>query len=132
MYNWLPIPPNIDDIENHEHQEERLNELVKGHKEQQLLAKQFFEQRKQEEIEKSIAACNKHKTNNDDNITYMGNKSKMEEDANDYIDNSKNENDDLGTYMGNKSKNVDDTNDQIDSSQFENDDQVIYMGNASK
>ena len=55
MYKWLPIPPNDEEIDNHEFMEDKLNDLVKGHKEQQLLAKQHFEERKNEEMQDAIA-----------------------------------------------------------------------------
>lgn len=56
MYNWVPFPPPKD-IES-EYQEEWLNNYVKGHHEQQELAKQHFDQRKGEMINK-IAEENK-------------------------------------------------------------------------
>lgn len=55
MYKWLPIPPDNDHIENKEYQEEVLNDIIQGHKEQQLRAKQFFEERKREEMEKAAS-----------------------------------------------------------------------------
>ena len=42
MYKWLPIPPDDENIEDHEFTEQKLNDIVKGHKEQQILSKQFF------------------------------------------------------------------------------------------
>ena len=42
MYKWLPIPPNNEQIDEHIHQEDMLQEIVKGHKESQLAAKQHF------------------------------------------------------------------------------------------
>ena len=50
MYNWVPIPPKPEEIESQEYQEEWLNSFIKGHHEQQELAKQHFEQRKGEMI----------------------------------------------------------------------------------
>ena len=38
MYKWLPIPPNNEQIDEHIHQEDMLQEIVKGHKESQLAA----------------------------------------------------------------------------------------------
>ena len=46
MYNWVPIPPNPEDVQSQEYQEEWLNTFIKGHHEQQELAKQHFEERK--------------------------------------------------------------------------------------
>ena len=54
MYKWLPIPPDDDNIDNHEFMEQKLNEIVKGHKEQQILSKQYFEERKMEQIEDAM------------------------------------------------------------------------------
>ena len=53
LYKWLPIPPNTSMIENQEYQDEMLNTLVKGHAEEQLRAKEFFEHRKLELMEGS-------------------------------------------------------------------------------
>lgn len=54
MYKWLPIPPDDDNIDNHEFMEQKLNDIVKGHKEQQILSKQFFEERKMEQMEDAM------------------------------------------------------------------------------
>jgi len=51
MYKWLPIPPNDDAIQDKEYQETMLNDIIQGHKEQQLRAKQHFEERKRESLE---------------------------------------------------------------------------------
>ena len=54
LYKWLPIPPNTDLIENQEYQDSMLNNIVKGHAEEQLRAKEFFEQRKLELMEGNV------------------------------------------------------------------------------
>jgi hypothetical protein len=54
LYKWLPIPPNTDLIENQEYQDGLLNDIIKGHAEEQLKAKEFFEQRKQELVEGNV------------------------------------------------------------------------------
>ena len=54
LYKWLPVPPNTDLIENQEYQDSMLNNIVKGHAEEQLRAKEFFEQRKLELMEGNI------------------------------------------------------------------------------
>lgn len=54
LYKWLPIPPNSDLIENQEYQDSMLNSIVKGHAEEQIRAKEFFEQRKLELMEGQI------------------------------------------------------------------------------
>lgn len=48
MYKWLPIPPSTDLVEDRVYQDNRLNELIQGHKDQQMLVKQHYEERKQE------------------------------------------------------------------------------------
>lgn len=47
MYKWLLIPPDPSAVDDHEYQEEFLNNLVKGYRESQLLAKQHFNERKE-------------------------------------------------------------------------------------
>lgn len=47
MYKWLLIPPDPNAVDNHEYQEDFLNNLVKGYRESQLLAKQHFNERKE-------------------------------------------------------------------------------------
>ena len=54
MYKWLPIPPNNDAIEDKEYQETMLNEIIQGHKEQQLRAKQHFEERKRDSLQTTL------------------------------------------------------------------------------
>lgn len=54
LYKWLPIPPNSDLIENQEYQDSMLNNIVKGHAEEQIRAKEFFEQRKLELMDGKI------------------------------------------------------------------------------
>lgn len=46
MYKWVAVPPDASMVDNAEYQEEFLNELMKGYKKNQLLAKQHFEERK--------------------------------------------------------------------------------------
>lgn len=48
MYRWLLIPPDRSQIEDVEYQETYLNNLVRGHYENQRRAKQIFEERKQQ------------------------------------------------------------------------------------
>lgn len=50
MYKWLPIPPDADHIEDQVYQEQMLNDIIQGHKEQQILVKQHFEERKMESM----------------------------------------------------------------------------------
>ena len=46
MYKWLPIPPDTDLIEDKVYQEKVLNDIIQGHKEQQVLVQQHFEEQK--------------------------------------------------------------------------------------
>ena len=48
LYKWLPIPPDTDMIENKVYQEDMLNKIIQGHKDEQVRAKQHFEERKRE------------------------------------------------------------------------------------
>lgn len=48
LYKWLPIPPTLEDIEDQQHQDEKLNQIIDEHKAEQIRAKQFFETRKDE------------------------------------------------------------------------------------
>lgn len=47
MYKWLLIPPDVAAIENTEYQEDFLNDLIKGYRENQELAKKHFVERKE-------------------------------------------------------------------------------------
>jgi len=74
MYKWLLIPPDNSQIENNEYQEEMLSKIVKGHQEQQLLAKQHHKQRVQDDIEKTMEKTNDEVINyksNEDGISYL-------------------------------------------------------------
>ena len=48
LYKWLPIPPDSEMIENKVYQEETLNNIIQGHKVEQVRAKQHFEERKRD------------------------------------------------------------------------------------
>ena len=54
LYKWLPVPPNNDMISDQVYQDSVLNELVRGHAEEQIRAKEFFEQRKHDVMEGSV------------------------------------------------------------------------------
>ena len=76
MYKWLPIPPDDENIEDNEYTEEKLNEIVKGHKEQQILSKQFFEERKMEQMEDAMKKVKEAEGSSSSNTepvkTYLG------------------------------------------------------------
>jgi len=48
---WYPDPKTIPDIQ---YQEEQLNQIVKGHKENQIKSKQHFEERKRDLMEQAL------------------------------------------------------------------------------
>ena len=54
LYKWLPIPPNSDLIENQEYQDSLLNNIIQGHADEQIRAKEFFEQRKLDLMEGKV------------------------------------------------------------------------------
>lgn len=58
MYKWLLIPPDNSQIDNNEYQEDMLSQIVKGHQEQQLLAKQHHTERVQADIEREVTHQN--------------------------------------------------------------------------
>jgi hypothetical protein len=47
MYKWLLIPPDVNAIDSQEYQEDFLNNLIKGYRENQMAAKQHFHERKE-------------------------------------------------------------------------------------
>jgi hypothetical protein len=47
MYKWLLIPPDVASIDSHEYQEDFLNSLIKGYRDNQEAAKQHFNERKE-------------------------------------------------------------------------------------
>lgn len=49
---WYPDPKTMPDIN---YQESQLNQLVKGHKENQIMSKQHFEERKRDLMEKAMS-----------------------------------------------------------------------------
>ena len=51
LYKWLTIPPPQEGV-TEEHQDSHLNELLKGHSEQQDRAREFFEDRKNDLVTK--------------------------------------------------------------------------------
>jgi hypothetical protein len=47
MYKWLLFPPDREAIDDVHYQEEYLEKLIQGHKENQKMAKEYFEARKE-------------------------------------------------------------------------------------
>jgi len=50
LYKWLPIPPDNTKIDNHVYQEDALNEIIRGHHDEQQRVKEHFEERKKESL----------------------------------------------------------------------------------
>jgi len=48
LYKWFPVPPSIEDIQDQKFQDDKLNNIIESHKQEQLKAKEFFEARKEE------------------------------------------------------------------------------------
>lgn len=46
MYKWLPVPPDPNHIGDTVYQDKMLNDIIQGHKEQQMLVRQHFEEQK--------------------------------------------------------------------------------------
>jgi len=61
---WLPWDPEADHIEDQEYQEEQLNELVKGYKEQAQKRDEFYEERRRELSSAAKEEGQKGKTDN--------------------------------------------------------------------
>lgn len=48
LYKWFPVPPSIEDIQDQKFQDDKLNDIIESHKQEQMKAKEFFEARKEE------------------------------------------------------------------------------------
>ena len=46
MYNWVRIPPDPECIEEQEYHDEKLNEIISGHKKEKMRVKEVFDTRK--------------------------------------------------------------------------------------
>jgi hypothetical protein len=55
LYRWLPIPPEVDKIDDQVYQDGLLKDIVDGKKVEDLKAKQFFDQRMQEDLSKNVS-----------------------------------------------------------------------------
>ena len=64
MYSWLLLPPDISLIEQ-KHIDEKLNEIISGHKESQLKAKEYFNERKRELIDNINVENERRKNENE-------------------------------------------------------------------
>ena len=64
MYSWLLVPPDATLIEQ-KHVDSKLNEIIGGHRESQLKAKMYFEERKRELIENINIENDKRKEENE-------------------------------------------------------------------
>lgn len=64
MYSWLLVPPDPTLIEQ-KHVDSKLNEIIGGHRESQLKAKMYFEERKRELIENINVENDRQKEENE-------------------------------------------------------------------
>lgn len=64
MYSWLLVPPDPTLIEQ-KHVDSKLNEIIGGHRESQLKAKMYFEERKRELIENITIENDRRKEENE-------------------------------------------------------------------
>ena len=53
MYSWCLCPPDPEKIDDQEYHDETLNKIISGYKKNQLLAKEFFAERKRELVEQA-------------------------------------------------------------------------------
>ena len=53
MYKWLLIPPDAEKIDDVHYTNDKLEELMKGYKENQAMASKMFEERKRDMVESS-------------------------------------------------------------------------------
>ena len=70
---WIPFNPNPEEIGDDEYQEEKLNELMKGYKENKENSRQHFEERKREMAEDAIKKANEQKEKNEQLLLEEGN-----------------------------------------------------------
>ena len=54
MYQWAVVPPNPEEIEDHEFQEKFLQDMMKGYAESQRAAKSQFEDRKRKVMQEGL------------------------------------------------------------------------------
>ena len=62
---WLPFNPNPDEIGDDEYQEPKLNEIMKGYRENKEQTKQHFEERKKHMAEEAIRIAQQQKEENE-------------------------------------------------------------------
>ena len=65
MYSWLLLPPDPELIEQ-VHVDNKLNEIISGHRESQLNSKMYFEERKRELLENGEIENDKKKNINEE------------------------------------------------------------------
>lgn len=114
---WLPWDDDAEKAEDQEYAEEKLNQIMKTYKEQQIKAKEFNEFRKQQEIENAIKlAQNKKKTVEEDESSDSEPESK-EKDINEIEEKIKIEKEDLNehkTEINEKQKNINKINEELE------------------
>ena len=107
--SWLPWDDDPESAEEAVYAEEKLNQMMKSFKEQQVKAKEFHELRKQQQIEQSIKSS---QAKDDDNL------SSDDKDLNNIIeDNIKDEKEGLNEYkneINDKEKNIKNINTELE------------------
>ena len=79
MYSWLLVPPDPTLIEQ-KHVDEKLNQIIAGHRESQLKSKEYFNERKTELIDNAEAENQKRKEENKlEDITEVDSKNNQNE-----------------------------------------------------
>ena len=63
MYSWLLVPPDSSLIEQ-KHVDQKLNEIIGGHRESQLKAKEYFNERKRELMDNIVVENERRKEEN--------------------------------------------------------------------
>lgn len=79
MYSWLLVPPDPELLEQ-KHVDSKLNEIIGGHRESQLKAKAYYEERKRELLE-NINIENERRTEENKKLKEQEEKEKEEESA---------------------------------------------------
>lgn len=85
MYAWLLVPPKVEDIDQ-VHVDSKLNEIVAGHRDNQLKSKMYFEERKRELME-NIEIENENQTKKNEELRKIENEQKIEEVTNEQKEN---------------------------------------------
>ena len=78
MYSWLLVPPNPDLVSDQVNVDQKLNDIIVGHKESQLKSKMYFEERKRE-LQENIKKENTKQIEENEKIKEINVKQESEE-----------------------------------------------------